>query len=127
MTIASSNNEQTTLTNQIKQPTSNNAAATTTWPIIDQLNHSYNEETEDEASSLDDSEHAYLDCPQDDDNDYICSDMEESVICGCGKVLATGWDCSQCRSNCSSCHRALGPNEICNRCVSVKRNTTTAN
>lgn len=124
MTIACSNNEQTTLSNHIKQST-NNAA----WLIMIH-DKQYNEESEDEASSLDDtdsSEHAYLDCFQDDDDNDSFSDMEESVICGCGKALATGWDCSQCRSNCSTCHRALGPNEICNRCVSVKRNTTIAN
>ncbi|KAL9550811.1 hypothetical protein MBANPS3_004555 [Mucor bainieri] len=118
MTIACPNNEQTTLANDIKQPI--NSATAIAWPILNQISHSYNEETEDEASSLDDSdsmEHVYLNCSQDHDGDPISSDMEESAICGCGKVLSAGWDCSQCRR----------PNETCNRCVSVKRDTIVAN
>ncbi|KAK4519920.1 uncharacterized protein ATC70_010164 [Mucor velutinosus] len=125
MTIACSNNEPATLSNHIKQPTNNTAV----WTITNQ-NNQYNEESEDEASSLDDSdsnEHAYLHCPQYDDYDDSYSDVEEPVVCACGKALLAGWDCSQCRSNCSTCHRALGPDETCNRCVSVKRNTTIAN
>ncbi|GAN10868.1 hypothetical protein MAM1_0418d10418 [Mucor ambiguus] len=125
MAITCSNNEQTALSNHIKQLT-NNAAG---WPIMKQHNL-YNEESEDGASSLDDndsSEHAYLNSPQDNDDDQTYSDMEEAVICGCGKAMSAGWDCSQCRSSCSTCHRALGPNETCNRCVSVKRNTIIAN
>lgn len=123
MNITCSNNIQTTLSNNIKHPTNNVGV----WPIMNQSNQ-YNEESEDEASSLDDgsSEHTYSNCPQDDDDDDY-SDIEASIVCACGKTLSAGWDCSQCRSNCATCHRALGPNEICNRCVFVKRNTTIAN
>lgn len=87
------------------------------WSMMNQ-NNRYNEESEDEASSLDDNSCYESDtsCLEDENND-------ESITCACGKLLSAGWDCIQCRSNCSSCHRALGPNEICNRCISVELDT----
>lgn len=46
-------------------------------------------------------------------------DSEEEynqAICACGKKLSAGWNCSHCRSSCSTCHRALAPEEECSRC-----------
>ncbi|KAG2204869.1 hypothetical protein INT46_009289 [Mucor plumbeus] len=99
--------------NTIKQNLNNEAM----WSMMNQ-NNQYNEESEDESSSLDDNScyESDLSCLEDEDN-------AETITCACGKILSAGWDCIQCRSNCCSCHRALGPNEICNRCISVERNT----
>ncbi|KAI8083272.1 uncharacterized protein B0P05DRAFT_536756 [Gilbertella persicaria] len=49
------------------------------------------------------------------DNDDT-DDSEESAVCGCGKPLTSGWYCADCRTNCSKCHRALAPEETCDRC-----------
>ncbi|KAI8083808.1 hypothetical protein BDF21DRAFT_492708 [Thamnidium elegans] len=50
------------------------------------------------------------------------NDDEEEPVCGCGKTLASGWNCIECRQNCTTCHRALTLEEICSRCH-VERDT----
>lgn len=63
-------------------------------------------------------------------NDFYCSSEEEDedydifddseyneAICACGKKLSAGWNCNQCRMNCSTCQRALLPEEECSRCT----------
>jgi hypothetical protein len=65
---------------------------------------------------------------EDDDDDSSIEEGEgnsevEQVMCGCGKALSAGWNCTQCRHNCSTCHRALATEEICSRC-DVKRDTS---
>lgn len=38
--------------------------------------------------------------------------------CECGIILAKGWQCDNCRVNCSDCNRALtkDPEDFCTRC-----------
>ncbi|KAI9028227.1 hypothetical protein CLU79DRAFT_738335 [Phycomyces nitens] len=40
------------------------------------------------------------------------------ITCQCGKPLESGWDCENCRRNCSHCNRALttDPEDYCTRC-----------
>ncbi|KAI9360286.1 hypothetical protein BD770DRAFT_385232 [Pilaira anomala] len=47
---------------------------------------------------------------------------DEEPVCGCGKTLSSGWNCTQCRHNCTTCQRALTLEEICSRCH-VERDT----
>ncbi|OBZ91325.1 hypothetical protein A0J61_00640 [Choanephora cucurbitarum] len=44
------------------------------------------------------------------------SDVLDPISCGCGKVLSSGWLCSDCRTSCKKCHRALANGEACGRC-----------
>ncbi|KAI9312670.1 hypothetical protein BX666DRAFT_1985419 [Dichotomocladium elegans] len=37
-------------------------------------------------------------------------------VCGCGRPLKAGWECSVCRLSCPRCHRALMEREECSRC-----------
>ncbi|CAO3700323.1 unnamed protein product [Rhizopus stolonifer] len=53
----------------------------------------------------------------DDDDDEDYDDFEDEAICACGKKLSAGWNCSVCRNSCSTCHRALLPEEECSRCA----------
>lgn len=54
-----------------------------------------------------------------DDNAYFSSEEDgyTNAICACGKVLSAGWNCNHCRCVCSTCHRALTPEEECSRCT----------
>jgi hypothetical protein len=63
--------------------------------------------------------HQYSEEEEEDDSDY---GEDDQAICGCGKPLSAGWDCKQCRTNCTGCNRALASDEKCSRC-SVKRGT----
>lgn len=38
------------------------------------------------------------------------------AVCGCGRPLKAGWNCSNCRLVCPNCQRALGDGEKCSRC-----------
>lgn len=58
---------------------------------------------------------------EDADEESYCG-KDDQAICGCGKPLSAGWDCKQCRINCTGCNRALASEEKCGRC-SVERNT----
>ena len=40
----------------------------------------------------------------------------QPAVCGCGRPLEAGWECSYCRFTCPTCHRALGEGEQCSRC-----------
>lgn len=73
--------------------------------------HYYNEEEDDDFSSVEGEEKE-------------CIEIGGKITCGCGKALSAGWNCTQCRHNCSTCHRALASEEICGRCGDdVKRGT----
>ncbi|KAI7857270.1 hypothetical protein BDC45DRAFT_500795 [Circinella umbellata] len=50
--------------------------------------------------------------------EYEDEEDEESqpAVCGCGRPLEAGWECSYCRFTCPTCHRALGEGEQCSRC-----------
>lgn len=73
--------------------------------LRDQQNiYFYNEEEEDSNEEDDECEH------------------NGEPMCGCGTPLSSGWDCAQCRYNCTTCHRALILGEECSRC-NVEHNT----
>lgn len=38
------------------------------------------------------------------------------AVCGCGRPLKAGWNCSNCRLVCPNCQRALSDGEKCSRC-----------
>lgn len=72
--------------------------------------------------SLGDHRYKYYNEEEEESDQDICSDDDEDPMCGCGKALSSGWDCTQCRQNCTTCQRALTPEEICSRCH-VERDT----
>jgi hypothetical protein len=53
----------------------------------------------------------------DESDDYDQFDTTDNV-CGCGKTLAKGWVCHDCRIQCPGCNRALStdPEDYCSRC-----------
>ncbi|CAO3701720.1 unnamed protein product [Rhizopus stolonifer] len=69
---------------------------------------------EDDASSSEDDEN-YDDF--DDENYDDFDDEDNKPTCACGKTLSAGWKCTHCRNDCSTCHRALAPEEECSRCT----------
>ncbi|KAG1451745.1 hypothetical protein G6F56_008002 [Rhizopus delemar] len=54
---------------------------------------------------------------EDDENYDDFDDEDNKPICACGKTLSAGWKCTHCRNDCSTCHRALAPEEECSRCA----------
>ncbi|GAA5813968.1 hypothetical protein MFLAVUS_007458 [Mucor flavus] len=64
----------------------------------------------------------YYNEEEEDSNDEDIHSDEEEPMCGCGKTLTSGWNCIECRHNCTTCHRALTLEEICSRCH-VERDT----
>lgn len=73
-------------------------------------------------SSLGDQQYKYYNEEEEESDRDTISDDDEEPICGCGKALSSGWNCTQCRQNCTTCQRALTYEEICSRCH-VERNT----
>lgn len=73
--------------------------------------------------SLGDQQYKYYNEEEEESDQDTYSDSDEEPMCGCGKALSSGWNCIQCRHNCTTCQRALTPEEICSRCH-VERNTS---
>ncbi|KAI8888632.1 hypothetical protein K501DRAFT_127391, partial [Backusella circina FSU 941] len=40
------------------------------------------------------------------------------AVCECGRELDSGWNCSNCRRQCTICNRSLStdPSDYCERC-----------
>ncbi|KAI9469059.1 MAG: hypothetical protein EXX96DRAFT_623969 [Benjaminiella poitrasii] len=81
------------------------------WPFVNR-NQLYDEDDEESIEEEEDEEE---------------NNIKDKIVCACGKVLSTGWLCTECRINCSKCNRALAPNEECGRCQNTKLDTTTSN
>lgn len=54
---------------------------------------------------------------EDEDEDYAMFE-DLTTRCECGIELSIGWQCQNCRVNCSECNRALtkDPEDYCTRC-----------
>ncbi|CAO3632836.1 unnamed protein product [Mucor hiemalis] len=59
---------------------------------------------------------------EEDSNEEEDTVLCDKPMCGCGTLLSSGWDCAQCRYNCTTCHRAVILGEECSRC-NVEHNT----
>ena len=76
--------------------------------IRDQRIEYYNEEESNEED-------------EDEEFDY---DENEKPVCGCGALLSPGWNCVQCRYDCTTCHRAVILGDACSRCSTTTTTTT---
>ncbi|KAG2210517.1 hypothetical protein INT47_002459 [Mucor saturninus] len=88
--------------------------------VIEEENESI--KIQDIHSSLGNQQYKYYNEEEEESDRDTISDDDEEPICGCGKALSSGWNCTQCRQNCTTCQRALAHEEICSRCH-VERNT----
>lgn len=74
-----------------------------------------------DASTVDDdtiNKDTTTDENEEEDEEEEEQDNNIAPVCECGRVLDSGWQCSNCRRQCPICNRVLSldPDEYCERC-----------